>query len=52
MVLIISTVSLMIDKLLEEFHEHWLDLVKCDEVKSVLDFERVYNAFKRSKGMI
>jgi len=44
--------TLMIDQLVEEFHIYWVDLVRQGDVKSVLDFERVYNEFKRSKGML
>lgn len=43
---------LMIDQLVEEFHIYWIDLVGRGDVKNVFDFERVYNEFKRSRGML
>jgi len=42
----------MVDRLIEEFHVHWMELVKTGIVKNVFDFERVYGEFKRSKGMM
>jgi hypothetical protein len=44
--------ALTIDNLLEEFHDYWLDLARRGLVTSVLDFERVYNEFKRSKALL
>ena len=47
-----KTLYLIADRLVEEFHLHWMGLVKIGIVKSVFDFERVYRDFKRSKGML
>jgi hypothetical protein len=43
---------LTVDRLIEEFHAHWMELVKTGIVKNVFDFERVYGEFKKLRGML
>jgi hypothetical protein len=41
-----------IDQLLEEFHGHWMGLVRTGIVQDVFAFEKVFSEFKRAKDLL